>query len=177
MGLLRWAFKRTNTKAAAKAAFAGNFEQAFTLIDKGADINASCWIGDPDDGGGEGNIGYSAIKHGNLKALEQALERGLDPNLQSPYRQPLVIFAIQNKQEDAAKLLVERGADVSSYLLGDFFSPLALTRIYKMPELEALIASKLTPEQLRVARAADFPWAADSPAESEKPVKPATLNL
>ena len=160
-------FKGQKNKAAARAAFAGDFETAFSWIGKGAEINSSAYIGDPDEDGGEGNIGYAAIKHGNLQALEKALDMGLDPSFQSPYRSPLVIFAIQNKQEDAAKLLIARGADVSSYLLGDFFSPLATARVYNMPDVEALIAQKLTPDQLATARANDLPQIGGAPKNSK----------
>lgn len=48
-------------------------------LERGANINACRYIGDPDQDDGEGNIGYSAIKHGNIEALKKALDLGLDP--------------------------------------------------------------------------------------------------
>ncbi|MEZ0261354.1 MAG: hypothetical protein ACAH80_10115 [Alphaproteobacteria bacterium] len=157
MAFLKFEFQSTKNKAAAKAAFAGDFDAAFAAVARGANINSSYYVGDPDRDGGEGNIGYSAVKHGNLEALKKALELGLNPSIASPYRQPLVAFAISNNQEAMASLLVERGADVSSYLIGDFFSPLSLARIHNMPALEKQIAATLTSEQLAEARANDIP--------------------
>lgn len=157
MAFLKFEFQSTKDKAAATAAFNGDFEKAFAAVERGANINSCRYIGDPDHDGGEGNIGYSAVKHGNIDALKKALDLGLDPSLASPYRQPLVAFAISNKQEAMASLLVERGADVSSYLIGDFFSPLALARIHGMPELEKQIAATLSPQQLAEARSNDLP--------------------
>ncbi|HYD18430.1 MAG TPA: hypothetical protein VEF76_08120 [Patescibacteria group bacterium] len=169
MGLLSPIFKTLDNNAAAKAAYAGEFDKAFALVEKGADINYSRWVDGPgEDGGGIGNIGYAAILRGDVKALEKALDLGLNPDLQSPYRSPLVVFAIMNKQEEAAKLLVNRGADVDSFRLSDFFSPLALTRIYDMPEVGKLIEQKLSPAQLLAARDADIPQAQQQPARQAK---------
>jgi ankyrin repeat protein len=163
---LGFEFQSSKDKAAATAAFNGDFDAAFAAVERGANINSCRFIGDVDNGGGEGNIGYSAVKHGNMDALKKALELGLDPSLKSPYRQPLVAFAISNKQEAMASLLIEKGADVSSYLIGDFFSPLALARIHGMPELEKQIAATLTPEKLAEARSNDIPnFAAPKPAD------------
>jgi hypothetical protein len=164
-------FKAQNEKAAAKAAFDGNFEQAFALIDKGLNINFTRWVEGKgfDDRGGEGNIGYAAIKHGNLEALEKALEKGLDPSLQSRYLSPLVVFAIHQKQEEAALTLVERGADLTSYLFAECLSPLSLAKMYGMNKLTQAIESKLTSEQLDAARAADiFPDAPKAPAPAKQ---------
>ncbi len=152
-------FQGQKNKAAAKAAFAGEFDKAFSYVEQGADINSSVYVGDPDEGGGEGNIGYAAIIQGNLAALEKALDKGLSPDFQSRYRAPLVVFAIMEKQEAAAKLLIARGADVSEFRLSDFFSPLSLTRIYNMPEVGKLIEERLSPAQLAASRAADIPQA------------------
>lgn len=162
MTFLKFKFQSTKNKAAATAAFKGDFDAAFAAVARGADINACRYVGDPDYDGGEGNIGYAAVKHGNMDALKKALDLGLDPSITSPYRQPLVAFAISNKQEAMASLLVERGADVNSYLIGDFFSPLALARIHGMEALEKQIAATLSPEQLKEARANDLPqsWTA-----------------
>lgn len=163
MGVLKPLFVRQKSKAATKAAFAGHFAQAFAILETGGDINATRYIGDPEYGGGEGNIGYAAIMHGNKAALEKALDKGLDPGLQSPYRSPLVIFAIQQKQEDMAKLLVERGADVASYQWQEMLSPLSLAKIYQMDALATLIESKLTPDEREASLAADFPWGKPKP--------------
>jgi hypothetical protein len=152
-------FKSQKNRAAAKAAFEGRFDDAFGLVERGADINAVYYFGEPEEGGGVGNIGYSAIAKGDVAALEKALERGLDKNLSGYGRPPLVVFAIMHKQEAAATLLVNKGAEVNDFLLSDFFSPLALTRIYDMPQLGRLIESKLSPAQLAAARAADIPSA------------------
>jgi hypothetical protein len=151
-------FKGQKNRAAAKAAFTGDFDAAFAMVDRGADINSSYYVGDPDDGGGEGNIGYSAIRAGNLAALEKALDKGLDVNLQSYYRQPLLVYAIMQKQEEAGKLLINRGADVTGndYLFSDIFSPLTLTRFHQMPEVGRMIEERLSPKQLETARAADL---------------------
>lgn len=155
-------FTSQKNRAAAKAAYEGRFDDAFGLVERGADINAVYYFGEPEEGGGVGNIGYSAIAQGNVAALEKALEKGLDKNLSGYGRPPLVVFAIMHKQEAAATLLVNKGAEVNDFLLSDFFSPLALTRIYDMPQLGKLIESKMTPAQLADARAADLP-AAKSP--------------
>lgn len=158
MGLFSPIFKALDNNAAAKAAFAGEFDKAFALVAKGADINFTRWV-DGKDGaeGGVGNIGYAAILRGDTATLEKALDLGLDPDLYSGYRSPLVIFAIMNRQEDAAKLLISRGADVDQFRLQDFLSPLALARIYNMPEVEKMIEAKLSPRQLEESRAADLP--------------------
>lgn len=174
MGILKEIFDNQKSKNAMKAAFSGHFDRAFAILETGGDINATRYIGDPEDGGGEGNIGYAAILHGNREALEKALDKGLYPDLQSPYRSPLVIFAIQNKQEDMAKLLVERGADVASFRFADYLSPLSLAKMYKMDSLAALIEAKLTPEQLEASKAADLPW---KQQKAPAPQKRKGLNL
>ena len=158
MGFLSPIFKALDNNAAAKAAFAGEFDKAFGLVAKGADINFTRWV-DGKDGadGGVGNIGYAAILRGDTATLEKALDLGLNPDLYSGYRHPLVIFAIMNKQEDAAKLLISRGADVDQFRFQDFLSPLALARIYNMPDVAKMIEAKLNPAQLQAARAADLP--------------------
>lgn len=160
MGLFTPIFKAIDNNAAAKAAFAGEFDKAFALYAKGADINFTRWV-DGKDGaeGGVGNIGYAAILRGDTATLEKALDFGLNPDLYSGYRNPLVIFAITNKQEDAAKLLISRGADVDQFRFQDFLSPLALARIYDMPEVVKAIEDKLSPAQLKASRAADLPQA------------------
>lgn len=167
--MLKKIFDRQKEKAAMKAAYAGNFDQAFAVLETGGDINASYYVGDPDEGGGEGNIGYSAVMHGNVEALQKALDKGLNPDLQSPYRAPLVVFAIIHKQEDAARLLIERGADVATYRMYDFLSPLSLAKMLQMDGLAALIETKLTLAQLEDSRAADLPW--DRPEQAPAPRK------
>lgn len=154
-------FQGQKNRAAAKLAFAGDFDGAFAMVERGADINSFYFVGEGGEGGDEGNIGYSAIRLGNLAALEKALDKGLSPDLQSYYRAPLVVYAIMQKQEEAAKLLINRGADVSEFRLQDFFSPLSLTRIYDMPEVGKMIEAKLSPAQLQASRDADIPQAVD----------------
>lgn len=158
MGLFSPIFKAIDNNAAAKAAFAGEFDKAFALYARGADINFTRWVDGKDgDEGGVGNIGYAAILRGDTATLEKALDLGLNPDLHSGYRSPLVAFAIMNKQEEAAKLLISRGADVDQFRFQDFLSPLALARIYGMPDVEKMIVSKLNPAQLQASRAADLP--------------------
>lgn len=166
-------FKGQKNKAAAKAAFAGDFDGAFAMVDRGADINSFYYVGEFDEGGDEGNIGYSAIRQGNVAALEKALDKGLKVDLQSWYRPPLVVYAIMQKQEEAAKLLIDRGANVTTdYLLSGDLSPLALARIYKMPEVKKMIEERLTQEQLEASRWADLPGFNPSAKNNPK-----TLNL
>lgn len=171
MGIFKNIFNAQNEKAAAKAAYNGNFDQAFALLAKGGDINFSRWVEGrhEDDRGAEGNIGYAAVQQGNLQALEKALDNGLDPSLQSRFRAPLVIFAIHQKQEEAALKLVERGADVSSYLFADYLSPLSLAKLMGMNKLTQAIESKLDSEQLAAARAADLPWGDNVPKVQPAP--------
>lgn len=160
MGLFTPIFKAIDNNAAAKAAFAGEFDKAFALYAKGADINFTRWVNGKDGAeGGVGNIGYAAILRGDTATLEKALDLGLNPDLHSGYRSPLVVFAITNKQEEAAKLLISRGADVDQFRFQDFLSPLALARIYGMPDVEKAIEEKLSPKQLEASRAADLPQA------------------
>ncbi len=154
---------RNDDAKACKAAFNGDFTTALALIDGGANVNATRWVnGAPGKDGGEGNIGYAAISAGNLKVLEAALDHGLNPDLQSPYRQPLLCFAIQNGQEEAAKLLVKRGADCSDQLFADYLSPLALAKIYKMESLLEVMKETLSPEKLAKAEESVLPWHFDA---------------
>lgn len=164
MGILKPLFDKQKSKAAMLAAFGGDFSRAFAILETGGDINATRYIGDPEYGGGEGNIGYAAVLHGDIAALGKALDRGLNPDVHSPYRSPLVIFAIQQNREDMAMLLVERGADVSEFRLQDYLSPLSLAKIYRMDGLAALIEEKLSPEELQASREADLPWGQNRPS-------------
>ena len=165
---------RNDDAKACKAAFNGDFDAALALIDGGANVNATHWIdGQAGKEGGEGNIGYAAITAGNLKALEAALDRGLSANLQSPYRQPLLCFAIQNGEEEAAKMLVKRGADCTDQLFADYLSPLALAKIYKMESLLELMKETLSPEKLAEAEVSVLPWHSDiTTSKAIVPLKP-----
>ena len=174
MGILKPLFDKQKSKAAMLAAFGGDFGRAFDILETGGDINATRFIGEPGYGGSEGNIGYAAVLHGDIEALGKALDRGLNPDVHSPYRSPLVIFAIQQNREDMAMLLVERGADVSTFRLQDYLSPLSLAKIYRMEGLAALIEEKLSPEQRVASKAADLPWGHTKPPET---VKRKGLNL
>ena len=159
MGILKPLFDKQKSKAAMLAAFGGDFGRAFDILETGGDINATRFIGEPGYGGSEGNIGYAAVLH---------------PDVHSPYRSPLVIFAIQQNREAMAMLLVERGADVSTFRLQDYLSPLSLAKIYRMEGLAALIEEKLSPEQRVASKAADLPWGHTKPPET---VKRKGLNL
>lgn len=164
-------FKFQKNAAAAKLAFSGDFDGAFAMVDRGADINSSYYVGEPDEGGGEGNIGYSAIRQGRLDILEKALDKGLSVDMQSPYGVPLLHFALREKQEAAALLLINRGANVTDYLFSDIFSPLSMASFMGLTEAAKAIEARLNPAQLETARAQDlFPCVKKSSAH--KPLTP-----
>lgn len=115
--------------SACELAKQGNYPAAFAYIKKGGNINflsKSCVE--------EMNIGFQAIKCKNLQALQTALvEHGLNPSLASEVEDesfgtgrfgpkigslkgmPLLAYAIEMDQPEAAKLLLKAGADTPSW--------------------------------------------------------------
>ncbi|MDE1152787.1 MAG: hypothetical protein PW788_09645 [Micavibrio sp.] len=137
-------------RAACKAAFYGDFDKAFSLIEKGGNINMSRWMdGERAEDNGEANIGHSALRHKNLEALTRALDAGLSPDFYSGYRSTLLKTAIETNQREAALLLIDRGATIVSYEEGTL-TPLTTARIHKMEDVAQAIEQKLgfTPEGL-----------------------------
>lgn len=148
MRFLSKTFKKSKAalgRDACNAAFDGDFDKAFALVAKGADINTSRFVErDPGNTGGEGNIGHAALRHDNLHALKKALDLGLDVNFHSNFRGPLLEIAIENGQSEAAKLLIARGADVFHAPEGRF-PALTLATIHKMQDIAAMIEEILHP--------------------------------
>lgn len=114
-------------KKCLQTAFDGNFKQALDLVDQGADINfagkskayglMSSWKVDM-------SLGHAAIKHVNFKALGAFFDKGLEANIEAGGK-PLLMYAIETKQEDAALLLLDRGAR-ADYVRNDLETPLSL---------------------------------------------------
>ncbi|MDZ5712848.1 M48 family metallopeptidase [Jeotgalibacillus haloalkalitolerans] len=80
----------------------GDVDEVLTLIDNGADLEAT-------DYEGSTALMY-AIYNSNPEMLEILLEAGADPNTQDDYSTPLII-AINLDDRESAALLVEYGAD------------------------------------------------------------------
>jgi len=147
MTILSSIFKRPMAayygRAACKAAFYGDFETAFSLIEKGGTINMSRWMdGEKAEDHGEANIGHAALKHKNLAALTRALDAGLSPDFYSGYRSSLLKTAIETHQPEAALLLIDRGATIVSYEEGTL-TPLTAARIHKLEDVARAIEQKL----------------------------------
>ena len=114
-------------KTCLQTAFDGNFKQALDLVAQGADINSagkakaygmmSSWKV-------ETSLGHAAIKHSNFKALVAFLDKGLKSNIEAGGK-PLLMYAIEQRQEDAALLLLDRGAG-TDYVRNDLETPLSL---------------------------------------------------
>jgi len=172
MSFLSKTFKKSKAslgRQACDAAFDGDFDKAFALVAKGADINTSRFVQrDPGNTSGEGNIGHAALRHDNIEALKKALDLGLDVNFHSNFRGPLLEVAIQNGQTEAAKLLIERGAEIQTAPEGRF-NALTLAKIHQEAEIVALIEAKLYPER---AQPEPSPPPIDTRPVTGKAVKP-----
>jgi len=111
----------TLNKKATRAALEGDFETAINLVKKGADPNYFTWRSEPIEGGGSTDylesMAYEAIVQRNTKALNAFLECGLNKNLICN-RCTLLDIAISNKNEDAALLLISRGAAFDLWING-----------------------------------------------------------
>src|SRR5262245_44671422 len=121
----REAFRKSSTQRAIDEAHSGNFAEAFRCIDAGGDINATGHTSTNGRVSYEGNIGYAAIRFGNVDVLTKALDRGLDVNLVSPSSPPMLVYAILCQQEEVARLLVARGANLAP-VTEDGPNPIAL---------------------------------------------------
>lgn len=131
------------SKNCLQAAYEGDFKKALELLDLGADINVT--------GTGKrysfgftfkepSTLGHAAVSKSNFKALTVLLEKGLDVNICAG-NNPLVMHAIEVKNEAAAVALLARGAD-TSYVRSDLETPLSLAEANRMTEAVKLIMAQ-----------------------------------
>lgn len=86
--------------AAMLAALQGNLEIVRLLVDKGAEVNRPGWT----------PLHYAAVS-GNVDLLRYLLERNAYIDAQSPNRSTPLMMSARHDRVDAARLLVEAGAD------------------------------------------------------------------
>lgn len=123
-------------KQALRAAHGGNFPKAFEFINAGADPNFSMpydLILPIDNLTIMGNVGRAAVMRNNTVALKDLLDAGLDKNLKlGRKQQSLLYLAIEARAEDAAMMLLSKGADPGSYDGGPHSSAYSLAREYRL---------------------------------------------
>ncbi|HEY0878695.1 MAG TPA: ankyrin repeat domain-containing protein [Zeimonas sp.] len=86
--------------AAMLAALQGNLEIVRLLVDKGAEVNRPGWT----------PLHYAAVS-GNVDLLRYLLERNAYIDAQSPNRSTPLMMSARHDRVDAARMLVEAGAD------------------------------------------------------------------
>lgn len=123
-------------KKCLQAAYNGDFKSALEFLEQGAEIN---YAGNvkiyamihsykvP------GTLGHAALRNANFKALTALLHKGLDVNI-SADGTPLVMYAIELKNEEAALTLLAHGAD-TSFVRKDLETPLTLAEANRMTQV------------------------------------------
>lgn len=103
---------------AVHAAMVGDFFTAIGHVKDGADPNYSMPLDLAHPAGTvtvSANAGRAAVARNNTKALSDLLEHGLDKDLRlGESRQSLLCIAVDHRAEDAALLLLSRGAKVNA---------------------------------------------------------------
>lgn len=141
--------KKLNKQCQSSAHF-GDFKTMAALLDQGADVNSAADVTEtffaipirrPT------SLGHAAIQHANFKALTVLLDKGLDVNIESSDGKPLLMYAIECGQTDAALALLERGAK-TDYVRSDLETPLSLARAKGMAEVAGKIAAQFLPPEL-----------------------------
>jgi len=137
--------RRTATSDAAVAAYTGDFATAVDLVrTKNADPNyiSSYWHGDRGVAV-KMNVGLDAIRRNDQQALSDLIGLGLNPNLNLGYSfetpvGSLLMAAIREQNENAANLLIDKGASVTFDGGGQFKPPLELAKQH-LPNLAGRI--------------------------------------
>jgi ankyrin repeat protein len=133
-------------KACLQAAFDGDFKKALELIDQGVSVNCTGtakewgWLSSWDV---SMTLGHAAVRKGNSKALTALIKQGLDINIKAGDK-PLVMYAIECKQEAMALALIKRGADVS-YVRSDLETPLSLAEASGMRSVTQALKAREEP--------------------------------
>lgn len=119
--------EKKRNKAALDAAHQGDFKTALEMIGQGVNVNL---VGTLTGYSYEfsykfaTSFGLAAIHNANTKALEALFSRNLDVN-QTVGEKPLLMYALEQKQERVAEMLLDRGAR-TDYVRQDLETPLSL---------------------------------------------------
>lgn len=129
-----------------QAAHDGDFKSALELLDQGANVN---YVGTAREWGYESyykvtsTLGHSAISKDNIKAFTILLDKGLDVNI-SIGGSPLLMYAIESRNEPAALALLARGAD-TSYVRQDLETPLSVAEANGLTQVAGEIIARQQP--------------------------------
>ena len=93
------------------AAREGHLEAVRLLLQSGAEVAAEAVLYKSDGGPGTEALHFASA-NGHLPVIEALLDAGADPNAHGRWGRTPLTLAIQQKQFDAVRLLLVRGADV-----------------------------------------------------------------
>jgi len=110
--------QRSKNRQAVGAAMAGDFTRAVELVKGGADPNYAMpyeEVHPIDTVTIMANVGRAAVARNNTKVLDELLTLGLDKDLRLGSRKhSLLYYAVDNRAEDAALMLLHKGAKVNA---------------------------------------------------------------
>ena len=130
-------------KKCLQAAYDGDFKSVLEFLSQGAEINYS---GNAKQYHMMGSfkrpcsLGHAALINCNFKALTVLLDKGLDVNIYAAGK-PMLMYAIELKNEEAALALLARGAH-TSFVRSDLETPLTLAEANGMTQVVQQIRSR-----------------------------------
>lgn len=141
--------QRNLNQEACLAAHENNFKLALELFEQGADPNhvGFRWeYGYDDKYKVPTTASYEAVRHGNEKAMQALIDRGLNLNISLDEKggKPLLMFTIESKKEKLACMLVDNGADLS-FVRSDLETCKSLAETNGMTELLARMEARANP--------------------------------